>query len=1018
MAKMYRCNVCGREFQTKRGYDKHELAHRTAFKCDTCGKVYARKYRLYQHKKASLCTAETIFTCSTCGRSFSTPRELIGHNESHRPQTGGQSRTAVNGAAEINTLKPVGIDKFDLVKFLANIRPAIEKHLLAKVRQRAIKWYIVAQVELVREERDREVQTVEPFFRSVAYTLLSEETFESHDLNQALQKLVVGLEKYIHESSGWILRRVKHLDIHTVVYKPLGGSSYLELPKTLINSHSLLNIKNRDDKCFVWVILANIHQVTESADEVHHYTSYECDLNMKGIDFPVSLSKLNQFEKQNEAFSVNVFGYENNEIYPLRITRQKGRKYHVNLLYLQKGDLSHYCLIRNLNRFLSRSKSCRNVTYFCDFCLHGYIREDLMLKHREFCAVNGEQKIVLPQKGVDDILKFNDFKKKMKCPFVIYCDFETVNRNVATCIQDPDKSSTTVTRRLDVCSYGYKRVCTDPRYTKESVIYRGPDASRRFIECLLKEEEEIKEILSHIEPLRMSESDQIAFDNATHCFLCEKPFDKDEHDKVVDHDHVTGFYRGAACNGCNLNFQICNFIPVLFHGLRNFDGHIICQSIGEYEARTKGIKCIPQNMERYISFSLGGLRFLDSYQFLSSSLDALTENLKCTGGLTNFQHFSSEFPQEEANLFLRKNVYPYDYMDDESRFQETCLPPKEAFYSEIKKSHISDEDYYHACSVYRRLNISNLGDYSDLYLKTDVLLLTDIFENFRNISLRDYRLDPCHFYSAPGLSWSAMLLMTKVNLELITDMDDLLLWERGCRGGISQISSRYAQANNPYLDDYDPSSAHAYIIHIDANNLYGWACQQPLAIGGFRRLSAEEITKFDVLRVPDYSNKGFLIEVSLSYPSYLHDDHNCFPLAQVKRNVADEELSPYAEKAWAELHGRTKRPKSEKLLCTLEDKDRYVLHYRNLKLYLELGLQIKTIHNVLEFDQKPWLKPYIDFNTMRRTQAKTEFEKSFYKILNCSVFGKLMECQRKHLDVTLTGQEKKLSKLTAKPTFK
>lgn len=358
---------------------------------------------------------------------------------------------------------------------------------------------------------------------------------------------------------------------------------------------------------------------------------------------------------------------------------------------------------------------------------------------------------------------------------------------------------------------------------------------------------------------------------------------------------------------CNLGFRICSFIPVIFHGLRNFDGHIICQSIGEYEAQTKGITCIPQNMERYISFSLGDLRFLDSYQFLSSSLDALTENLKCTGGLANFKYFSSEFTNREvANMLLRMNVYPYDYMDDESRFQETCLPSKENFYSEIKKSHISDEDYHHACNVFQRLNISNLGEYSDLYLKTDVLLLTDIFENFRNIAIRDYQLDPCHFYSAPGLSWAAMLLMTKVNLELITDMDDLLLWERACRGGVSQISSRFAQANNPYLDDYDPSQAHAYIMHIDANNLYGWACQQPLPIGGFRRLSEEEIASFDVLLVLDDSKKGYLIETSLSYPSNLHDDHNCFPLAPEKRSVADDELSPHAKWAWAELRGSVK----------------------------------------------------------------------------------------------------------------
>ena len=158
-------------------------------------------------------------------------------------------------------------------------------------------------------------------------------------------------------------------------------------------------------------------------------------------------------------------------------------------------------------------------------------------------------------------------------------------------------------------------------------------------------------------------------------------------------------------------------------------------------------------------------------------------------------------------------------MNDEIRFQETCLPCKDAFCSKIKKSHISNKDYNHDCNVFQRLNISILGEHSDLYLKTYVLLLTDIFENFRNIALRDYKLDLCHFYSAPGLSWAAMLQMTKVNLDLIKDIDDLLLWERACRGGVSQISSRYSQANNPYMDYYDPHLEHAYIMFIDANNL-------------------------------------------------------------------------------------------------------------------------------------------------------------------------------------------------------
>ena len=559
----------------------------------------------------------------------------------------------------------------------------------------------------------------------------------------------------------------------------------------------------------------------------------------------------------------------------------------------------------------------------------------------------------------------------------------------------------------------------DDRYTKSTFIYRGSNAAEHFIESLLSEEEEIKDILSRVEPLKMTEEERHDYENATHCFICEREFDVDDGDKVLDHCHVSGGYRGAACGPCNLNFQINCFIPGFFHGFRNFDSHIICQAIGEYEKHRRGITCIPQNMERYISFSLGNLRFLDSFQFLSSSLEGLTENLKANGGLDNFIHFFSEFNDEKtAKLLLRKNVYPYDYMSDESKFLETRLPPKEAFYSSVKGSNVSDEDYSHACNVFISLNVKNLGEYSDIYLKTDVLLLADIFENFRKVAHSNFKLDPAQFYSSPGLSFSAMLKMTKVELELLTDVEDLQLWERGMRGGTSYVGDRFAEANNPYLDSYDCNKPSNFIVFLDSNNLYGWSSKQPLPIGEFRRLSETEIAKFDVMSIPDDADKGFLIEVSLRYGDHLHNEHNCFPLAPIKRSVNDEELSPYAKDAWTKLRGKAKRPKTEKLLCTLEDKDFYVLHYRVLKCYLALGLQIKSIHSVLEFRQRAFLKPFIDFNTRKRMEAKTEFEKTFYKTLNCSVFGKLMENQRRRLDVTLTNSERKLSKLVARPTFK
>ena len=200
---MYRCKICGKEFKTKCGYVRHELAHTVTFKCETCGKQYRRRADLKRHQKITLHNDEgrsSTFTCSTCGRVFSSSRELIIHAYTHRPQIGGQSRSAINGAAEVKTLRPIGEDKYDLVKFLSGVRPVTEEYLLSKVRRRAIKWYIVAQVELTRENREGEMQTVQPFFRSVTYSLLTADTFEIHDLNEALQKLVIGLEKYIHES--------------------------------------------------------------------------------------------------------------------------------------------------------------------------------------------------------------------------------------------------------------------------------------------------------------------------------------------------------------------------------------------------------------------------------------------------------------------------------------------------------------------------------------------------------------------------------------------------------------------------------------------------------------------------------------------------------------------------------------------------------------------------------------------------------------------------------------------------
>ena len=237
---------------------------------------------------------------------------------------------------------------------------------------------------------------------------------------------------------------------------------------------------------------------------------------------------------------------------------------------------------------------------------------------------------------------------------------------------------------------------------------------------------------------------------------------------------------------------------------------------------------------------------------------------------------------------------------------------------------------------------------------------------------------------------------SKVELQLITDIDILNFVSRDIRGGVSFIAHRYAEANNPYIDNYDPTKELSYLFLADANNLYAYGMTQNVPKSGFRFLSDREIQKLDILYVPDDGPKGYLLSVELKYPEHLHDLHNDFPLAPEKKHIPNAMLSDYAKQLWLEHHptksgnitGRGKC-KQEKLITDLSDKSKYILHFLNLKQYVELGMEISAIYQVLEFDQDAWLKPYIDFNTKKRQEAKSESEKFFFtKFLTLVFLGR------------------------------
>ena len=387
----------------------------------------------------------------------------------------------------------------------------------------------------------------------------------------------------------------------------------------------------------------------------------------------------------------------------------------------------------------------------------------------------------------------------------------------------------------------------------------------------------------------MTKDDEDKFQKADECHICEQKYNEKDV-RVRDHCHITGKYRGSAHKDCNLNFQITDKIPVIFHNLRGYDSHFIMQEIGAIvkkyayvnekgEKKQMNINAIPNNMEKYMAFMLGNhLTFIDSFQFMSSSLDKLVSNLP----KESLKYTSKRFKGKKLDMMSQKGVYPYDYIRDSFEKFDEQLPAKEDFFSILNNQHITDKDYKHAQNVWKTFSILNMGDYHNLYLRSDILLFADVFENFRKTCLEYYKLDPCHYFTSPGLSWDAMLKMTNIKLELMTDIDMFQFIEKGLRGGISYIANRYGKANNKYMKEYDEKAPSKYIMYLDANNLYGWAMSQYLPTGGFRWLTEKQINKLNLVKYEEDSNKGLILEVDLEYPEDLHDVHNDYPVAAEK----------------------------------------------------------------------------------------------------------------------------------------
>ena len=910
------------------------------------------------------------------------------------------------------------INRQDPLIQLQNTRLLIKNNLLKVLKEmKGLKFNEVLKITF-EKQKGNELIEEKPYFNTKKQTLTNEVEITNF-LETTQQQIVNKIEQWISKGSAWIIKSVDGHFINVVRYRPLRGSSYIPLPKELQNpAKGIINIKNNDDECFRWCHIRHLLPQNKDPQRIKKCDKkYVEKLDYTGIEFPVSVKQYNKIEKQNN-IRVNVFGYEEGQRYPIYLSKEKFN-YCLNLLLITEGEKKHYCLLKNFNKFMYNQTKNNGRKHFCMYCLQGFSSERVLINHKVDCIeINGKQSIKMPAPG--STIAFKNYRRQLPAPFVIYADFEAITEKASQ-----KKSHTEQYQKHTACGYGYKVVCCyDDKFSKPTKIYRGEMTIHKFMKDMLDEVKYCKKIAKDhfTKPIEMTNEDKESFRSAKECHICKIPYGaNDNFNNIVrDHCHVTGKYRGSAHEFCNLNFQLTDKIPVVFHNLKGYDSHFIMQEIGNIvkehsyvdakgNKREMSINVIPCNMEKYMAFMLGRyLLFIDSFQFMSSSLSNLVNNLPAEA----FKYTGQVFQGEQLSLMKKKGVYPYDYMNSFEKFEDIRLPKKEDFFSAMNNEHITDEEYQHAQNVWGEFGLLSMGEYHDLYLKSDILLLTDVFENFRKACQQYYELDPAHYFTTPGLSWDAMLKMTKTKLELMSDVDMFLFIEKGMRGGISYIANRYGKGNNKYMENYNPEESSKYIMYLDANNLYGWAMSQYLPTGGFKWLNEEEV---DLSKLDDESKKGLILEVNLEYPKELHNLHNDYPLAAEKIKVTEDMLSPYCREIAEKF--KVKVGLVEKLVPTLSKKERYVLHYRNLQLYMSLGLKLTKIHRALEFNQSPWLKTYIDFNTKKRAKAKNSFEKDFFKLMNNSVFGKTMENLRKRQDIKLVTDEENLLKWTSKPSF-
>ena len=989
--------------------------------------------------------------CTVRGcRYDASPRDVQRHIEDHHHQHSLRG----NGRRNVLNVHPF-IEKSAFRGFLRTYRHRIDESQITSIytyfqqyykqirkiftivkqrNRRSIKTQITLAVTFSRGD-DGDYEEISRYENSKLKILHSMLDFDEM-LSYTICEIVNYVEMFESFGSGWQLQKINGCDIRIGLLPHIAGGCLIEMQPWLKNKHCMVNVQNLDNECFKWAFLSIMHykEIKAHRYRVSKYRKFENLYDFSGMNFPAGMVDVATFNKKNydKKICVNVFTIDDrneaNEILPLKLSSDSMNPEFkkINLLLYDDGITcnQHYLGICNMSSLFGKSGRTRHE--FCYNCCN-MITTKSWKKHSQMCSKMNMQSVSIPENEFKNskeyesksFTQFDQIKKLCAHEYAIFADFEAI------CVPQNFSKNDNLQKLSEHVPCGYAYAVLNGNKLASKKVYRGEDCIDHFFTAIGSEVKRIKDIYDGGILMRpLSDIEYEHYMQTDECHICQQEIE-DENEKVRDHNPFTGEFRGPAHMECNSQYTLKKSkIPVVLHGFRNYDSHLIIKGFAKYGKR---ISVIPSNSEKYISIMCDDFIFLDSTLFLNASLSTLVENLKTFTDESNvvdeyeakFNPLIEAFGFEKAVALSRKGVYPYDYMTSFKKFEETKLPQKEKFFNSLTQENASDQDYEYASTIFQAY-CKNMGDYHDLYLLTDALLLGIVFQYFGKVTITHYRLDPLHYFSLSQYSLDAALLMSNARLEKLTDLDMYTFFEAALRGGISTIATREAIARNHHLKNCEDPNDSKYLCYLDKVNLYGEAFLHKTPVRDFRWLSDEKVqklTKADILDWDPDGHIGYTLMVDLDYPPSIHWRDNDLPLAPEKIAIPRQNLSKQ-QKMCLKKQNIKYSDKIKKLIPHLGSRKEYVVHYRNLQFYLKMGMKLTKIHRVVRYVQEAWMRDYVLFNANMRKNSKNTFEKNLFKFFVNAVFGKTIEQVRSRRRIVIANTHDQVMRYIKSPLVK